>query len=239
MAKPFYPYAKIIAIDENEIDLYDASRLENIACKKAAEKMLSDNFDGLHLNGDCAYELCERFGMERVGWVLASTVQCNENDGRFRPHNSEWAKGFKLPNDSISDFAISSHPELVNGLIDQYRRYVQMMAVLNSCACIQGSLGGDYEDKLMIVRPNALKEEFRKSEYQYFYAQSGFGCSPHKIGGSVYGIYLADGSHGELRRGDFLGEADKFGLPDWAKQKLQELIILGSQDDGVEMGGMQ
>ena len=58
--------------------------------------------------------------------------------------------------------------EIVNGLIDQYRSYVQTVDVLNFSACVYGSRSGDYEGKLMILRPSALNEQYRSSEYQYF-----------------------------------------------------------------------
>ena len=128
---------------------------------------------------------------------------------------------------------------LTQGLIDQYRSYVQSVDVLNSSACVYGSRSGDYEGKLMILRPSALNEQYRSSEYQYFLADSGFGCNPDKLGGKVFGRFLTDGESTQFRRGDFLGEADSYGLPDWAKKKLQELIIIGESDNGFEMGGMQ
>jgi hypothetical protein len=91
----------------------------------------------------------------------------------------------------------------------------------------------------MILRPSALNEQYRSREYQYFLADSGFGCNPDKLGGKVFGRFLTDGESTQFRRGDFLGEADSYGLPDWAKKKLQELIIIGQGDNGFEMGGMQ
>ncbi|MEE1356883.1 MAG: DUF3849 domain-containing protein, partial [Clostridia bacterium] len=75
MPKPLYTYPKRVAREENEMDAYAESRDENIACKNGIEWMIRTNFDGMHLHGDCAKELCEKYGMDRVGWVLANTVQ--------------------------------------------------------------------------------------------------------------------------------------------------------------------
>lgn len=81
----------------------------------------------------------------------------------------------------------------------------------------------NYAEKLLILKPEVFKEEFQKPYYQYFYAQSGFGCYPEKLGGKVYGKFLADGENGQFRRSDFLGVADTEQLPQWAQKRLEQL----------------
>lgn len=128
---PLYTYSRRIAKENGELDLYTASKQENIACKNGIEWMIRENFDGFSLRGDCAKELCEKYGIERVGWVLANTVQHYSWDGRFRPHNREWANQFPIPSaaeDLTTVYCVGSHPEIVNGLIDQYRQHVQLLA---------------------------------------------------------------------------------------------------------------
>lgn len=85
----------------------------------------------------------------------------------------------------------------------------------------------------MILNPSALSDEYRKGEFQYFFAESGFGCDPDKIGRKVFGRFLSDGESAQFSRGDFLGVADETKLPDWAVKKLQKLVILGEQDEGI------
>ncbi|MCR4888910.1 MAG: DUF3846 domain-containing protein [Ruminococcus sp.] len=82
----------------------------------------------------------------------------------------------------------------------------------------------NYAEKLLILKPEVLKEEFRQPYFQYFYAQSGFGCYPDKLGGKVYGKFLADNEDGCFRRNDFLGVADPEKLPQWAQKRLEQLI---------------
>lgn len=242
MPKPLFTYPLRVAKEIDELDAYKESKAENVACKNGIEWMLRTNFDGSHLHGDCAKELCEKYGMDRVGWVLANTVQHYSWDGRYRPTTKEWADHFPIPTaaeDMTTDYCVGSHPEIVNGLINQYRTYVQSVDVLNSSACVYGSRGEDYEGKLMILSPSAINEQFRNSENQYFFAESGFGCDVSKLGGKVFGRFLTDGEATQFRRSDFLGEADSYGLPDWAKKKLEELIILGQDDSEIGMGGME
>ena len=117
----------------------------------------------------------------------------------------------------------------------------------------------DYTEKLLILKPSALMEDFRKPYFQYFYAMSGFGCKPDKLGSKVYGKFLADGENCYFYRNDFVGVADKEQLPQWAKKRLEsftspkmqirvfqindirdsEKVIFGSYDEAMKKGGIR
>ena len=79
----------------------------------------------------------------------------------------------------------------------------------------------EYAGKLLIIKPASLKEEFRQPYFQYFYATSGFGCYPDKLGAKVFGKILADGEECFFCRSDFIGVADTEKLPQWAKKRLE------------------
>lgn len=95
------------------------------------------------------------------------------------------------------------------------------LKLLDKSKCVPGD--NEYAEKLLILRPTSLKEQFRKPYYQYFYAQSGFGCYPDKLGAKVFGKFLADGEECHFYRSDFLGVADKDQLPRWAQKRLELL----------------
>ncbi|MBP5581500.1 MAG: hypothetical protein J6X85_06920, partial [Ruminococcus sp.] len=92
---------------------------------------------------------------------------------------------------------------------------------LNSSKCIAEDK--EYAGKLLILKPEALKEEYRKPFFQYFYAQSGFGCYADRLGGKIFGKFLVDGEETHFRRNDFLGVADTEKLPQWAKTRFENL----------------
>lgn len=60
---------------QNEVALWRASHLENISCKQAIEEAIRRDFDGMHLDRDCARSVIDKFGFKRVGWVLSATLQ--------------------------------------------------------------------------------------------------------------------------------------------------------------------
>ena len=96
-------------------------------CKVDIERGIATHFDGMHLNTDFIANLYALYGEERMNYVLASTVQTSESDGRFNPDNKAWAKGISI-NNSDEDrikFYVTSHPALLDGFITAYRRYVK------------------------------------------------------------------------------------------------------------------
>ena len=81
----------------------------------------------------------------------------------------------------------------------------------------------NYENKLLILRPELLSPMYSYAPFQYFYAVGGFGCDPKARGRKVIGYFLADGERTEMRRSDFLGAADPKKLPKWAADRLAEI----------------
>lgn len=75
-----FEYAKA----NGEENLYRQSLQANIECKHEIEQAIRNNFDGMHLNKGFENALIEKFGLERMRYVLANTVQENDWDRRKR-----------------------------------------------------------------------------------------------------------------------------------------------------------
>jgi len=107
----------------------EAEKLEHgvrIECKEAIEKAIAENFDGYTLPRDTAKAVIEQFGKERVEMVLANTIMHNSQDGRFSVNNKEWAKSLvPYANWDTRDYAVTSHPAVLDGFTNQARRYVE------------------------------------------------------------------------------------------------------------------
>lgn len=119
------------AMQERDVDTYLDSRKLNIDCKNAIEQAISDNFDGMNLNLDTAVAVIEKYGEERVAFVLANTLKQLSYDGRFSDLNKQWAEGIEVPEnisrgmDLNRDYVVSSHPAVLNGFIDMARREIR------------------------------------------------------------------------------------------------------------------
>jgi len=111
------------AMQREQEKLEHGVRLE---CKDAIEKAIAENFDGYTLPRDTAKGVIEQFGKERVEFVLANIVMNSPNDGRYSVSNREWARSI-IPYSSWDnrEFVVSSHPAVVDGFINQVRRYME------------------------------------------------------------------------------------------------------------------
>ena len=97
-----------------------------VSCKEAIEKAIAEKFDGYRLPKETAEDVIREYGSERVAYVLANTVMHLSHDGRFSPDNKEWAKEIE-PYAMIEnrDLIVTSHPAVLNGFINQTRRYIE------------------------------------------------------------------------------------------------------------------
>jgi hypothetical protein len=92
----------------------------------------------------------------------------------------------------------------------------------------------EYVGKVLILRPEVLKNEYCDPKYQLFFAESGNGCSPNSRGLSVFGQFLADGEGARFYRDDFVGVIKDECLPNWAKERLAELTSDKSEDCEID-----
>lgn len=237
--KPIYPYSLDEAIRCNERDLWLESHRENCECAKAIMQGIAKNYHDNKLDTDFAGDLIKRFGLDRVNRVLAYTVHKNMEDGRFSQENKEWAKRFLVPREKKSNsFCVNSHPGLINLFINHMRRVWQGLGLFNRSHCVSEDGGQlDYTGRIIVLKPEILKDTFKTPEDQLFLAKSGFGCSPDSSGRKVFGQFLNDGEETHFYREDFIGVIKDEYLPEWAKAKLAGTQRPGEgQDDGMTMG---
>lgn len=220
-----YKHSRADARELDELERWKLSYKANCECKEAIEKAIREHFDGMYLDSECVKDVFSQYGYDRTMWVLAATICCKDYDGRFSNSNKEWAKGIittDIPTDEMRRYAVDSHPAVLDGFSTEVRKQYKALGLLDNNKCLSDDK--EYAEKLLLLKPTTLKDEFRRPFFQYFYAQSGFGCYPDKLGGKVYGKFLADGENGQFRRSDFLGVADPEKLPQWAQKRLEQLI---------------
>ena len=206
----------------DEIDMWRQSHYANIACKEDIEKMIRRDFDGMNLKPECVTDIIQKYGFKRTGWVLANTIQQLQYDGRFHPENKAWAQGIFIPkSEANSRFIVTSHPAVLDGFVSRFLREMENLHLFGREHC--ETLQQELEGKVLVMSPNTLKESYWAPENQLWLATGGFGCNPNASGRAVYGICLSDGEQTRWNRHDFLGVIKDECLPDWAKQKLEEI----------------
>ena len=129
---PVYHESSAYAREHGELESFRLSHQANLDCKRAIQDAISRYFDGWRLDKKAALEILEQFGMERTTLVLAATVQDKSWDGRFSSSNKDWAFSVSLPQgltdggmDRRHDYAVSSHPAILDGFIWQVRKEIR------------------------------------------------------------------------------------------------------------------
>ena len=78
MNTAIYPHSAAYAKEHGELEQYRASNRANLQCKEAIEAAVREHFDGMYLSRDAAKDVIETYGIDRVMFVLANTVQLQD-----------------------------------------------------------------------------------------------------------------------------------------------------------------
>ena len=125
-----YPHTARYAAEHGELAQYQESARQNLACTKAIEQAIQDNYLDHHLDPAGAKEVLKQFGKERVQFILALTIQHKQEDGRISPDNKKWAGIMNMPEGSelyqdTAQFAVNqAHPGLLDLFTTQTRSLI-------------------------------------------------------------------------------------------------------------------
>ena len=127
-----YLHSASYATKHGETDAYWMSDQANFSCKVAIEQAISTHYGDNRLDTSSAVqEVMEKFGPERMNFILANTIQHKDADGRISRDNKAWAKTIPMPEDSASsqqcaDLVVDRvNPGLVDLFTRQARKIVQ------------------------------------------------------------------------------------------------------------------
>lgn len=123
---PLYRGTADQARKEDKLQLWRDSFQANILCRIAIENEIRQHFDGMHLDRGCAERVLDEFGEARVKYVLSATLQELDYDGRFSRSNKEWGHQTEIaPSTHNYEFAVQSHPAVLDGFISDFRSECQ------------------------------------------------------------------------------------------------------------------
>ena len=235
MADIFYPFSRAEAKREGELDRWTQSHQANVRCARDIENLIAAHAQGGGLEPDCARTALDWWGFQ---FVLANTLTRTGGVG-FEPDSLRWARSVFVPSDPYNkEFRIQAGRTLLAAFVQQAHAGYQALGMFGAEHCEAGDL--DYTGRVLILRPDRLKEECLSPQNQVWYGESGFGCSPTARGRAVFATCLGDGEKARWSRSDFIGVLDEQYLPDWAMERLSELRgPVQEQPDGPDQGGME
>lgn len=88
--------------------------------------------------------------------------------------------------------------------------------------CIAGSTTESYYKRILVLKPEKLKDEYRDKKFQLWMPYSDtFGCRPDARGKAIYAVCLYDGEVSTVnwRRDDFLGVLQPDKIPSFVAEK--------------------
>jgi hypothetical protein len=89
--------------------------------------------------------------------------------------------------------------------------------------CTPDSYAESIENKVMVIRPECLRPEYRTADKQLVLADGGFGVHANSRGRAVYTVNLYSGKKSRWNREDFLGAIKPECLPEWAGARLRQI----------------
>lgn len=236
-----YPHSFREAWDRKELDQYNDSLYLNALCAHAIEQAINELFAEGGRWDDCPKAVLEQYGFKRVNFVLANTVKLADEPGLISEDTCQWCGKIAVPPEQGYNrlFAVHTSASRLEAFIAQTRQAYQALGLFGAGHCAGDQHEQDYEGKVLVLSPDALRESCWSPQNQLWFAHDGFGCSPHAIGRSIRATCLGDGEMARWNRSDFTGALDEQYLPDWAVEKLAELRgPTQEQPDGPKMGGM-
>lgn len=101
--------------------------------------------------------------------------------------------------------------------------YIEIVHLFGSRVANEAELSKDINGKIIAIDPKVLKPEFQRADRQLYYVTGGFGASANSRGSAVFCTNLHTGKSTRYERMDVMGEIKPERLPEWAKEKAQEL----------------
>ena len=94
-------------------------------------------------------------------------------------------------------------------------------APITAAGCTPITSDDDLNGKVVVIRPDILRREYRRATNQVALCDGGFGASPRSRGSACYCVNLYTGKTSRFERRDILGILQDDQIPKWAQQGLQ------------------
>ena len=232
MPKEFYRYSFETAQSLGQEKEYFESENENRRCRDyftdEKQGLYATAYENYVVDKDNAFtkKVMKEFGIERTMFILATTVRSLQHDGRIDNSIKEWAKtfnaGLRVHEPTTNCMITQLNPGIIDILAkDALEEYAELK-LFSQEHCFDKT-HDVLEDKVIVLSPKALKEEYWSPENQLWLATGGFGCYPDKSGRAVYATCLSDGEQTRWNREDVIGVIKDEYMPEWAMEKLEEL----------------
>jgi hypothetical protein len=95
--------------------------------------------------------------------------------------------------------------------------------VFGASHCLPDGMKHHLEGRVVILKPEGLRHEYRNAAHQLIYITGGFGALPAARGQTVYGNAVFTGDKFTYRRHQVLGVLDPAKAPNWVQQGVKAI----------------
>ena len=100
--------------------------------------------------------------------------------------------------------------------------------------CTPISYDDDLNGKVIVIKPEVLRPEYRRATSQLKLCTGGFGAYPHSRGSAVFCTEIYTGRQSRFERRDILGVLESENQPQWVQHYLLVLQKADKQKNGKE-----
>lgn len=105
--------------------------------------------------------------------------------------------------------------------IDSCDFSLEQYTPITANGCTPISSDDDLNGKVVVIRPDILRREYRRATNQVMLCDGGFGASPNSRGSACYCVNLYTGKTSRFERRDILGVLKDDQIPKWAQHGLK------------------
>ncbi len=108
-------------------------------------------------------------------------------------------------------------------VIDEKSKITVDMTPIEKEGCQVLEADDRIKNKVVVIRADVFKPEYQIATKQLQLCTGGFGAEPNSRGSACFCTNLYSGKESRFERSDILGIIEKDDLPDWAKERLDEV----------------
>lgn len=118
---------------------------------------------------------------------------------------------------------ITQKAEEMQRIIEQESKIAGDNSEIVAEKCIPITEKDNLENKVIVIRGNVLRPEYRRATHQIMLCTGGSGAMPMSRGRTCFCKSLLDSHDTRFYRQDVLGILDENSIPEWAKSNLQRI----------------
>lgn len=108
-------------------------------------------------------------------------------------------------------------------VIDEKSKISVDMTPITKDGCQVLKADDSIKNKVVVIRADVFKPEYQISTKQLQLCTGGFGAEPNSRGSACFCTNIYSGKESRFERSDVLGIIEKDDLPDWAKERLDDV----------------